>query len=80
MERFDVALTALDRVRALNAEKPGHKYLRAITLDKIRQDRKQARAVIAAYEDFLAAAQGQFPDEEFKARQRIRILSREVNR
>ncbi|MDX2267467.1 MAG: tetratricopeptide repeat protein [Bryobacter sp.] len=80
IERYDIALTALDRVRALNAEKPGHKYLRAITLDKVRQNRKAAKEVILAYEEFLASSQGKFPDEEFKARQRIKILNRELNR
>ncbi len=80
MERYDIALTALDRVKALGAEKPGHKYLRAITLDKVRQDRKQARAALDAYQDFLLSAGGKFPDEEFKARQRIKLLEREVNR
>lgn len=80
LERPDIALTALDRVKALNAEKPGHKYLRAITLDKVRQDKKQAKLALAAYEDFLLSAGGKFPDEEFKARQRIKVLEREVNR
>jgi Tfp pilus assembly protein PilF len=80
MERYDIALTALERVRALGAEKPGHKYLRAITLDKVKQDRKGAKAALEAYQDFLAAAGGKFPDEEFKARQRMKLLEREVNR
>lgn len=80
MDRYDVVLMALDRVKQLGAEKPGHKYLRAITLDKVRQDRKQARLAIEAYQDFLAVAGGKFPDEEFKARQRLKLLEREVNR
>ncbi len=80
MERYDLALTALEQVKTLGAEKPGHKYLRAITLDKVRQDKKQARVALAAYEDFLAVAGGKFPDEEFKARQRVKVLEREVNR
>ncbi len=80
MERYDVALTALDRLRQLNAEKPGHLYLRAITLDKVKQNRQGARAALAAYQDFLTVAGGKFPDEEFKARQRLKILEREVNR
>ncbi len=80
LERYDVALPALDRVKALNAEKPGHKYLRAITLDKIKQNRQQAKLALNAYQDFLNSAGGKFPDEEFKARQRMKILEREVNR
>ena len=80
IERYDVALSALDRLKQLNAEKPGHKYLRAITLDKIKQNRQQAKLALAAYQDFLAVSVGKSPDEEFKSRQRIRILEREINR
>jgi tetratricopeptide (TPR) repeat protein len=80
MERYDVALAALDNVRKLKAEKPGHLYLRAITLDKVKQNRQQAKLALTAYQDFLAIAGGNFPDEEFKARQRVKILEREVNR
>src|SRR5271166_4894158 len=36
-EMFPEALGALDQIHRLNAEKPGHYYLRAIVLDKLRQ-------------------------------------------
>jgi len=75
-EDFPAALNALDRVAALHAEKPGHVFLRAIVLDKIK-DRKPA---LENYERFLTLSNGQFPDEEFKARQRARILKRELNK
>lgn len=75
-EEFPSALGALDRLAALHAEKPGHVYLRAIVLDKINQ-RKPA---LESYERFLGMSNGQRPDEEFKARQRIRILQREINK
>ncbi len=80
IERYDIALGALDRLKQLNAEKPGHKYLRAITLDKIKQNKPQAKLALAAYQDFMAVAGGKFPDEEFKSRQRMKILEREINR
>jgi len=80
LDRFDLALPALDQVKRLGAEKPGHKYLRAITLDKIKQNKQQAKLALAAYQDFLNSAGGKFPDEEFKSRQRMKILEREVNR
>ncbi len=70
------ALAALDRLRALHAEKPGHLYERAIILDKVH-DLKPA---LAAYREFLSAAAGKFPDEEFKSRQRARIIEDELNR
>jgi tetratricopeptide (TPR) repeat protein len=70
------ALGALDRVRALHAEKPGHIYLRAIVLDKVHQ----IKPALATYKEFLAASEGKNPDEEFKARQRVRILENQLNR
>ncbi len=75
-EAFPAALSALDRVAALGAEKPGHVYWRALVLDKIN-DRKGA---LAAYERFLALSNGQSPDEEFKARQRAKLLERELHK
>lgn len=76
MERYPQALTALDRVKALNAEKPGHYYLRAIVLDK----HQMYEPALASYEQFLATSEGKFPDEEFKARQRARIIKKELSK
>ncbi len=75
-EEFPEALSALDRVAALHAEKPGHVYFRALVLDKIN-DRKGA---LAAYQKFLALSNGESPDEEFKARQRAKLLERELHK
>ncbi len=75
-EDFASALGALDRLAALNALKPGHVYLRAIVLDKI----KQQKPALESYEKFLSMSNGQNPDEEFKARQRVRILQREISK
>jgi tetratricopeptide (TPR) repeat protein len=75
-EDYPAALTALDRLAALHAEKPGHVYLRAIVLDKIRD----IQPALESYQKFLAMSNGQSPDEEFKARQRVRILQREVSK
>jgi tetratricopeptide (TPR) repeat protein len=75
-ENYPAALAALDRVVALNAEKPGHVFLRAIVLDKMR-DLKPA---LAAYQRFLAMSHGEFPNQEFQARQRAKTLEREINR
>jgi tetratricopeptide (TPR) repeat protein len=75
-EEYPSALGALDRLAALHAEKPGHVYLRAIVLDKI----KQRKPALESYERFLSMSNGQSPDEEFKSRQRIRILQKELNR
>jgi tetratricopeptide (TPR) repeat protein len=70
LEDYPTGLGALDRVRALGKEKPGDLFYRAITLDKL----KQRKPALEAYEQFLAASNGRFPDQEFQARQRIHIL------
>jgi tetratricopeptide (TPR) repeat protein len=70
------ALAALDKVRSLNAEKAGHFYLRAILLDR----NKQQQPAVEAYEKFLQMSEGKNPDEEFKARQRVRILKKDLSK
>jgi tetratricopeptide (TPR) repeat protein len=73
-ENYPPALAALDRVAALHAEKPGHVFLRAIVLDKIR-DLKPA---LASYQRFLQMSQGENPNQEWQAKQRIKLLEREI--
>ncbi|MCZ2155679.1 MAG: tetratricopeptide repeat protein [Bryobacterales bacterium] len=75
-EQYQAALQALAQLEKLGGLKPGHHYLRAIILDKFRNYKE----AIAEYELFLAASAGQNKDEEFKARQRLRILQRETRR
>lgn len=75
-EDYPAALAALDRLAALHAEKPGHVFYRAIVLDKINQK----EPALESYQRFLAMSNGQNPNEEFKARQRIRILERELHK
>lgn len=75
-ENYPAALGALDKLAALHAEKPGHVYLRAIVLDKV----KDYKPALESYQRFLAMSQGQNPNEEFKARQRARIIERELSK
>jgi tetratricopeptide (TPR) repeat protein len=75
-DRYDDGLAALDRVHALGKEIPGDLYLRAITLDKLHRN----KPALEAYRQFLAAAAGKFPDEEFLARQRARIIEHELGK
>jgi tetratricopeptide (TPR) repeat protein len=70
------ALAALDKVRGLGAEKAAHHYFRAIVLDK----NKMFQPALESYEKFLALSEGKNPDEEFKARQRVRILKKELSK
>jgi hypothetical protein len=76
LEDYPRALVALDKLKALGAQIPGHLYLRAIILDKTRQ----LKAALENYESFLASNEGKNPDEEFLARQRARILKKELDR
>ena len=51
-------------------------YLEALCFDR-QQLYKEA---LPAYEKFLAAAGGKMPEEEFKGRQRLRIVKRMVEK
>ena len=75
-EDYAGGLAALDRVRALGKELPGDFYYRAISLEKLRQP----KPAMEAYRQFLATDGGKMPDQEFLARQRIRIIESELNR
>jgi Tfp pilus assembly protein PilF len=76
LERYPQALAALDHVRALKAEIPGDHFLRALVLDRI----KDRRGAVAEYQAFLAVSKGEHPDQEFQARQRIRILEADLGK
>jgi len=75
-EQYPQALEALDRVRALGGETTAHFYFRAISLDHLHQ----LKEALANYNKFLEQSQGQNPDEEFKSRQRARIIQNELNK
>jgi len=75
-EQYPQGLAALDRVRALGAESTGHYFQRALAFDHLQQ-RPEA---VENYTKFLAASQGKFPDQEFQARQRVRILENEMKK
>jgi tetratricopeptide (TPR) repeat protein len=74
--QYSEALAALDKVHSLNGDTPGDLYYRALVYDKLHLI-KQA---LASYEQFLQSSSGKFPDQEFIARQRSRILAKEANR
>jgi tetratricopeptide (TPR) repeat protein len=76
LESYPQALAALDRLRALGSEEPAHHFFRAIILDKAGQH----EPALESYEKFLAMSRGESPNEEFKARQRVRIIKKELNR
>jgi tetratricopeptide (TPR) repeat protein len=76
LENYPQAIAVLDRIKALGGETNGHLYLRAIILDRI----KDQKGALEYYEKFLAGSDGKHPDEEFKARQRARILKVELSK
>lgn len=65
-------LAAFDKLRALGEETPGQWYLRALSYDRM-QAYKEA---LPAYEKFLAISEGKMPDQEFIARQRVRVVKK----
>jgi Tfp pilus assembly protein PilF len=75
-EDYGTALAALDKVKQLNAETAGHHFLRAIVLDK----HKQLKPALEAYQKFLSMSNGKNPDREFQARQRAKIIERELSK
>jgi len=75
-ENHEAAMKALDRARQLGPEPPGNHYLRGIILDTFHQ----YPAALENYQRFLNAAAGRYPDDEFKARQRIRIITTLLNK
>jgi len=75
-ERPVDGLAALDKVHALGAETAGHYYLRAITLDRLEKNKE----ALEAYNEFLAASQNVNPDQEFIARQRVKVLERKLGK
>ncbi|BDC52533.1 hypothetical protein F183_A48480 [Bryobacterales bacterium F-183] len=76
VEDYATAIAALDKVKQLNAETSGHFFLRAIVLDK----NKMQKPALEAYQKFLASSGGKHPDQEFQARQRVKILEKELSR
>jgi tetratricopeptide (TPR) repeat protein len=75
-EQYPQAVAALDHVRALGAENAGHFYFRAVALDHLHQ----LKEALATYNKFLEASNGKNPDEEFVARQRIKVLEKELSK
>lgn len=74
-EQYPQALAALDRVKALGAENTGHMFFRATSLDRLKM-RKEA---LEYYQKFLETSTTN-PDQEFQARQRVRILELELGK
>ena len=66
-QHYDLALKALDIRTKLLGDNPGTYFLRATALDHLRRFPEATQN----YKQFLAAANGKYPDEEWKARHRL---------
>ena len=73
---FPRALAAFENAQKAGDNSAGNWFLRAIMLDKLRQ----LKPAKEAYERFLGLSGGKNPNQEFQARQRVRILDREINK
>jgi len=77
----DGALAALAQARQLGDDTPGNWFLTAIMLDGAHHAKfALAKQALAAYQKFLSLSDGKNPDQEFQARQRARILQREIDK
>ncbi len=76
MDQYEAAIDAFDHVRALGAEKPADLFFRATAYDQLHQ----AKQALDNYNGFLAVSKGAFPNQEFQARQRVKILERELGK
>ncbi|MGA8594981.1 MAG: tetratricopeptide repeat protein [Bryobacteraceae bacterium] len=76
LDQYPQALAALDRIRELRAEKPGHVFLRAIILDKLRQ----LKPALVSYQQFLQLDNSEHPDQDFQARGRVKAIEHEMER
>jgi tetratricopeptide (TPR) repeat protein len=74
MKDYPATVAALQRVSALGKDTAGTYFLRAITLEKLGQK----RPALENYQKFLALDEKKNPDQEFQARQRSKILAREL--
>ena len=72
---YQPALAALERARQLGKGNAGNWFFSAIMLDKLRQ----LKPALEAYQQFLSLSQGKNPDQEFQARQRAKLLDRELH-
>lgn len=73
---FPAALSALERARQLGENGAGNVFFRALALDRLHQ----TKPALEAYQQFLSLSQGKNPDQEFQARQRAKLLQKELEK
>jgi tetratricopeptide (TPR) repeat protein len=74
----DGALAAFEQARKLGDDSPGNWFFTAIMLDAAHRGKPAiTRQALAAYQKFLSLSDGKSPNQEFQARQRIKLLQKE---
>jgi Tfp pilus assembly protein PilF len=73
---YGPSLAAFEQAAKLGENTPGNWFLRAIILDKL----KQLKPAKEAYERFLSMSLGKNPNQEFQARQRVKMIQRELDK
>lgn len=76
LKQDENALASFAKLKELGDDAPAHDFFRAVILDR----NHQFQPALDAYRRFLSRAEGKFPDEEFKSRQRARILEKELSK
>ena len=76
LKQDENALACFAKLKELGDDAPAHDFFRAVILDR----NHQFQPALDAYRRFLSRAEGKFPDEEFKSRQRARILEKELSK
>jgi tetratricopeptide (TPR) repeat protein len=76
MKEYARALTALEKVAALKGDTAGTYFLRALCFDQLGGQQQ----AFENYQKFLSMSGGKNPDQQFQARERSRILERELKR
>ena len=74
LKNYEATVKALEPVAALQQDTAGTYFLRAISLDKLHV----LQPALENYQRFLELDAGRNPDQEFQARQRIKVLLREL--
>jgi Flp pilus assembly protein TadD len=75
-ENFAAALDAMDQLGRRETLPPGSWFVRAVCYDKLGRKPE----ALAAYKNFVELDGGRTERQDFQARQRIRILTRELER
>jgi tetratricopeptide (TPR) repeat protein len=76
LENYPQAIAAFDKLESFGDTSAGLYFLRALAFDRS----KQYKPAMADYRRFLELSENKHPDEEFKARQRIKVIEKELSK